>query len=344
MRKIKLIIYYIAKYTGLFYLAKVSSKNKLRILCYHGISFDKEHLVFDWLFIRHSLLEQRMQYLQKHGYNIVKLDDGINMLDKDQVEDYSTVITFDDGWNGMYSHAAPLLKSYSFPWTLYVSSYYMQKQAIVFNIALQHLIAFSPKKSIQLGTPFCELTGHFELDQVPTETTFYQGIMQYADKNLDAYEKESLLEKVSEILDSDFKSVQDNHCYRYITPEQCKELSDDGVDIQLHTHRHIFPSDDLDVARKEIKENKEILESLTGKPADHFCYPSGKYGDGVNPTLKEFKIKSATNCMPGLNDKDTQRLMLYRFLDGENIRPIEFEAEMTGFAEYFRKVFNKKLS
>lgn len=49
-------------------------------------------------------------------------------------------------------------------------------------------------------------------------------------------------------------------------------------------------------------------------------------------------IESATTCLSGFNYPNTARLELRRFLDGENIAQVEFEAEISGFLELGRKL------
>ena len=51
-------------------------------------------------------------------------------------------------------------------------------------------------------------------------------------------------------------------------------------------------------------------------------------------------METATTCEPGLNSPSTPRLSLHRFLDGEDITQIEFEAEVSGFTELLRSVRN----
>jgi hypothetical protein len=50
-------------------------------------------------------------------------------------------------------------------------------------------------------------------------------------------------------------------------------------------------------------------------------------------------IRSAVTCIPGLNDSKTHPYELRRFLDGENITNLEFEAEMSGFLDLCRRLF-----
>jgi len=54
--------------------------------------------------------------------------------------------------------------------------------------------------------------------------------------------------------------------------------------------------------------------------------------------LRVTGIQSAVTCEAGLNYTDTNPYRLYRFLDGENITQLEFEAEMSGFLEIFRRL------
>jgi hypothetical protein len=53
--------------------------------------------------------------------------------------------------------------------------------------------------------------------------------------------------------------------------------------------------------------------------------------------LTNLYIVSATTCEPGLNFRHTPRLALHRFLDGEDIDQIQFEAEMSGLNELLRR-------
>ncbi len=47
---------------------------------------------------------------------------------------------------------------------------------------------------------------------------------------------------------------------------------------------------------------------------------------------------SAVTCEVGTNDRSTPRYGLRRFLDSESVLPIEFEAELSGFAELMRRI------
>jgi peptidoglycan/xylan/chitin deacetylase (PgdA/CDA1 family) len=123
-----------------------------------------------------------------------------------------------------------------------------------------------------------------------------------------------------------------------MSPEDLEGLVEEGVDVQLHTHRHTFDLTDRESAQREISDNREKLEPLVGKRLDHFCYPSGAFHPRVWPWLEEMGIRSATTTAVGLCRRETPRYALPRIVDGENVPDIEFEAEMTGTLEIVRRV------
>jgi peptidoglycan/xylan/chitin deacetylase (PgdA/CDA1 family) len=115
------------------------------------------------------------------------------------------------------------------------------------------------------------------------------------------------------------------------------------MDLQLHTHCHRLPVNDPEGLESEIVKNRSVLERIVHGPLQHLCYPSGKFHPSQFPLLQKLGVKSATTCLSGFNYPDTERFALRRFLDGENITQLEFEAELSGFLELMRK-FRRILS
>jgi hypothetical protein len=95
--------------------------------------------------------------------------------------------------------------------------------------------------------------------------------------------------------------------------------------------------EDQALVEREILQNRAFLEPLGTTDLKHFCYPSGIWSERHWPSLAALGVATATTCDPGLNYPSTPRLSLRRFLDGENIAQIEFEAELSGFCELLRR-------
>ncbi len=68
-----------------------------------------------------------MQYLKDKGYTVVPLTDLIDFFDTGKTLPKKTVVlTFDDGYDDFGTDAAPILKEFSFPATLFVPTGLMQ--------------------------------------------------------------------------------------------------------------------------------------------------------------------------------------------------------------------------
>jgi peptidoglycan/xylan/chitin deacetylase (PgdA/CDA1 family) len=114
------------------------------------------------------------------------------------------------------------------------------------------------------------------------------------------------------------------------------ELAEAGVDFQLHTHRHRTPLDE-DLFRREIRDNRNYVESLTGRVMKHFCYPSGAYRPEFLTWLSAEKIISATTCDTGFATAQSNPLLLPRLVDTMARTDLEFESWVGGVASFLSR-------
>ena len=114
-----------------------------------------------------------------------------------------------------------------------------------------------------------------------------------------------------------------------LAPDEVMRLAADGADIQLHTHRHRTPLD-RELFLREIEDNRQSIQAMTGLRPSHFCYPSGVYDHRFLPWLQEAGIVSATTCETGFASRSSNQLLLPRFLDNAALSSIEFESWLTG--------------
>ena len=87
-----------------------------------------------------------------------------------------------------------------------------------------------------------------------------------------------------------------------MTPDEIRSLADLGMDIQLHTHRHQFPPVE-ELARRELEDNRAVLEPILGRSCHHLCYPSGVFTPEQWPWLEACEIASATTCDRAQQDR-----------------------------------------
>ena len=126
LQSLKLTVYQAAKRTGYFAAVANSNwrRNRLVILCYHGVALDDEHRWNPKLYVTAALLRRRLETLRKSGCNVLPLGEALERLHAGGLPARSVVLTFDDGFYDFHRQAAPLLREYQLPATVYVTSYY----------------------------------------------------------------------------------------------------------------------------------------------------------------------------------------------------------------------------
>jgi peptidoglycan/xylan/chitin deacetylase (PgdA/CDA1 family) len=73
------------------------------------------------LVVRKKAFESQMDYLKRHGFRVITVDNLLDFLDfKTQIPEKSVVITIDDGWKSTYDIAYPILRKFQYPATLFL--------------------------------------------------------------------------------------------------------------------------------------------------------------------------------------------------------------------------------
>ena len=336
-KTIKLISLYFSKWIGLFRISAYLTRNGLRILCYHSFSPGDEIKWLPQLFIRPETFRKRLQLLEREKFPVLRLDQAIKLLSEKKLPPAATVITIDDGWFSIKPYAHDILREKSYPYTIYLTSYYSLKETPIFNLVVQYMFWKTQNDRIDLERLDLPLTGSLTLSDANTSEQVIRQIIGYGHSLLDNQQRCALAKRLGECLGVNYFEIEETRILNLLTASEIQELSSDGVDFQLHTHRHRWPLDERD-AIQELIDNKSFLEPLTATRLQHFCYPSGLWEPEQFPYLDTAGIKSATTCEPGLNYDFTPTLLLGRFLDSESVHQIEFEAEMFGYLELLRKL------
>lgn len=334
-------IYILLKYVGFFKLSKFFFRDKLRIIAYHGFEINDETSVFSGpLFTKKSTLEQRMRYLKDHNFNVLNLSSALIILKKGtKLPNNSVVITVDDGWYSILSRADDIFSKFSYPYTIYVSSYYCKKEVPVLNVVLRYILLSCKEREIDLKLmDIPGLSGVYSFIGNNYKEEVSDILFKYFNKLETTENKLSFINKVAHIFEVDYSQIEAERYLSLLNMIEIKQLADKGVDIQLHTHRHRMPFDQNNGIEIEINDNKNCLINYVKNKLEHFCYPSGVYTQDCESLLKKIGITSATTCDNGFVTRKSNFYYLPRFLDGESVQQIEFEAEMCGVSEMFRRM------
>jgi peptidoglycan/xylan/chitin deacetylase (PgdA/CDA1 family) len=320
-----------ARLLGLFALCRYLHRNHLVILCYHGIWIGAAPHYGDCLYMSKRRFSERMGFLQRKQYKVLSLDEALRLWEQKALPSNAVVLTIDDGWYGTYKHMVPVLEEKRFPATLYVTSYYVRRGIPVVNVLVGFLLARIPDIARAADILECAL-GAKRLSR--NEDELLEQIVQRIESLPSLEERWQAVEKIARALEADLATIVRERWFHLMNPEELRHAREQGLDLQLHTHRHrMYDFSEAELARDLSFNRSEIVE-LTGCTQDslrHFCYPSGVYDPSVFGLLNRLNIVSATTTEPGLNPPGANKLSLRRILDCESLSDIEVEARLCGF-------------
>jgi peptidoglycan/xylan/chitin deacetylase (PgdA/CDA1 family) len=307
---IKLMILGGAVMFGLAAVARRATRSQLRILCYHGVWVTPGFEFGNHIFIGADQFERRMARLKRSGRPVLPLGEAVERLVHDDLPDAAVAITIDDGWASTLTHMVPVLEAYELPATLYASTWYSGHDLPVVNVAADYLRAAAGRRDIDLPARIAEI------EALPVEAR----LQALRDFGATLGVAEHWLERRQ---------------FSNMSAAEIAEAGRRGLDIQLHTHRHIDVTMRVDELPGEIADNRAFLSAATGERRfEHFCYPSGRFHPRAPELLAASGVRSATTTERGLNAPGSDLYALRRFLDGRRVTNLQFDAYLSGLLHF----------
>jgi hypothetical protein len=150
---------------------------------------------------------------------------------------------------------------------------------------------------------------------------------------LSADQKDHLLATIAGSLAIDYEELCRKRILHLMNLDEARELAANGVDIQLHTHRHRV-SRTRELFLKEIEDNRHYISVASPNPAVHFCYPGGFHLPEFEEFLRAAGVESATTCKLDLAHWRSSPFFLPRLLDVSGLTATEFTAWVSGLARF----------
>lgn len=338
----KTSVLHLARSLGLFHLSRWLLRKRLLILCYHGFELRDEAAFRPALFIRPETFRRRMEMLAAGGFAVLSLDEAMRRLRGGNLPPNAVVITIDDGFYSVKQAAQPILSEYSFPSTLYATTNRIMLGTPVFRMVLQYLFWKTRATVIEFTNDAWIAAGRYDLTDAAVATQVCRDLVGAGEKRGDEGRRDAICREVAGKLDVDYDEILRSRMFTHVSPDDLRYLDRSGMDVQLHTHTHKLTHDGEPMVQREISENANLLNRWLEKRCTHFCYPLGEWQVSYLDELAPLGVESATTCESGWNDRATNPLALYRFLDGENISDLQFEAEIYGFSEMLRILVGRR--
>lgn len=194
-------------------------RQKLLVLCYHGISLDDEH---EWsgLYVPPKLLRERFQSIREAQCNVLPLGPALEMLYAGALPPRAVVITFDDGFYDFYAIAQPLLRQFGWLATVYFTTYYSYFNAPVFDPMLSYLLWKGRTKLLswpEVGLPNAALNDEGRRAVQRIIKTLCK------EKHYSGQQKDRLLHCLAERLDLNLDDINARRILHLMTPDEARE-------------------------------------------------------------------------------------------------------------------------
>jgi len=332
LRELKLLFLRIANAAGASSVLMNTAwrRQRLLILCYHGISTDDEHLWNPNLYMSPDLFRERLLALRNRRCNLLPLGEAVQRLYAGTLPERALTITFDDGMHDFHQRAYPLLHEFGYPVTVYLTTYYSEFNRPVFDVMCSYLLWKG--RGRRLDWPKI-IEDPVTLDDAGRDVADRR-IKPFASRHgLSGRQKDELMATLAGKLAIDYEGLCKKRILHVMNPGEAAEMARAGVAIELHTHRHRV-SNRREKFQQEIQDNRERIAALSSGDTRHFCYPGGFHLPEFPGWLREINVVSATTCQAGFVSRTSDPMLLSRLVDTSGLTETEFHSWLSGLASF----------
>lgn len=216
-----------------------------------------------------------LNYLN-NAFDVVSLSNLAERLHEHKQMKNMCAITFDDGWRDNYDVAYPLLRSFNFPATIFLTTgkigssepFWQQKLGCIFERQARTLSSRSAQDCM------CRF--------LRNSKSSYVRKFRSTVRHLKTLSPGTLARRLDEYFAS--QDEPDVRQRLFLDWTEIREMSQNGIDFGSHTVTHpILTSLQKSAMRQELAESKETIERHLCIEVRSLAYPNGSY----NPMVVE---------------------------------------------------------
>ncbi len=248
----------------------------------------------------------------KKKFEVLSLSEAINKCQNGHIDHPIAVITFDDGYQNNFDIAFPILKEFGMPATIFLNTYYVDTDEMIWFCRLNKALTDTHKVSLKWDGQVYDISDCLKKEKV--SAVLQAKLKEYP---------QSLLRKKLDILLAELEvssngAIPKDSPFRMLDSNSIKLMSESGlIRFGAHTHSHAILS--LLPKRAQLDQiinSVKTVEKLTGRSCETFSYPNGRAKDFNSDTislLKDCGIRYAVTTIPGGNSRETPCFELRRY-------------------------------
>lgn len=267
------------------------------VIYWHGVANEYDEII-ESESVSTSVFEKQIKYLIKH-FEIISIKEYYERYINHSFTNKEVVLTFDDGYRNNLTIAAPILKKYDLPFTVFVST---------INVENQERFYILDPRLIIIGGELNEFTLK-SIDKTYKLSTKEQRVSC-------AYEIENLM-KVSPLelclsIDKELREIIGNEGYLTLRKKypNMEPMSWDDVRTLQRDFKCTIGSHCVDhcccqnkqtkeTLQYQLVESKRAIEEQTGIECSFFAYPNGDYTVKSDIIVREnYKMGFSTQHQP----------------------------------------------
>jgi peptidoglycan/xylan/chitin deacetylase (PgdA/CDA1 family) len=272
------------------FLRRKITKSQVAILTYHRVCPEIE----SWYSVPMSpqALEQQIRYIRRH-FEVIPLDELVRYIRRrNTLPEKSIAISFDDGYRDIYTYAYPILKKYSIPATIFLTTGNITDRSLFWWDKVGYSIQNTKNTQFSLD----EIGKFFIQPKSNKYRTNYLVVDRL--KELPEERRNFLVNKLIEQCQVNISPDLGRELM--LTWDEIKEMNNNGISFGAHSVNHQFLTKiPLELAKYEIRQSKRDIEENLGVKVTAFAYPFGDCNPELVNFVKETGYKYAVSVSQG---------------------------------------------
>ncbi len=245
-----------------------------------------------------QFLEDTLKMLRQGNIDIVTMNEAVERIGNGDTGNRFVAFTFDDGYRDNAEVAAPIMRKYEAPYTIYVATGLVEGIADLWWDGLESIIRKQPVLLVRVSGENRE----FVCETTPQKAETYKKLIGYLTEEAGEEEQRRWIRDLASLHHHD---LDDSRKVGMMTWQEIRALASDPLcTIGAHTiHHYALARLSAKEAHFEMREGARIIEAELGEYPRHFAYPYG-YPAAAGP--RDFEIacdlgfKSAVTTRPGV--------------------------------------------